>query len=255
MKAWLRRPQAVSSPGELPLNALQSLVPSRFRPVAKRAFFAGQRIIGLPLTVVHKLLVTPFNLLARRSRQQRKLEIGPGPQRIPGFETLNVVAASNVDYLWNAAKRLPFRSNTFELVYASHILEHIPWYETEQVLAEWVRIVAPGGRLEIWVPDGLKICKAFVDAEERTSNDYEEDGWYRFNEQKDSCLWASGRIFSYGDGVGTLGHPNWHLAVFSYRYLEQALIKAGCHAVEPLERSQIRGHDHGWINLGIAGIK
>lgn len=237
------------------MNALQSLVPLRFRPAAKRAFCFGQRIVGLPLTVVHKLLLTPIHLLSHRSREQRKLEIGPGPERIPGFETLNVVAASHVDYLWNAARRLPFRSNTFELVYASHILEHIPWYKTEEVLTEWVRIVAPSGRLEIWVPDGLKICKAFVDAEEHTGNDYEKDGWYRFNEDKDPCRWASGRIFSYGDGVGTPGHPNWHLAVFSYRYLEQALKNAGCRSVEPLERSQIRGHDHGWINLGIAGIK
>jgi SAM-dependent methyltransferase len=237
------------------LNAFQSLVPPSLRPAAKRAYFAGQRIIGLPLTLVHKVLLTPTRLLARRSRQHRKLEIGPGPERIAGFETLNVVPASNVDYLWNAAKRLPFRTGAFEVVYASHILEHIPWYKTEEVLAEWARIVKPGGRLEIWVPDGLKICKAFVDAEERTSRDYEQDGWYRFNEQKDPCRWASGRIFSYGDGVGTLGHPNWHLAVFSYRYLEQALKAAGCRSVEPLQSSQVRGHDHGWINLGVAGIK
>jgi len=231
------------------------MVPPRFRPAAKRAYCAGLRLVGLPLTIVHKLVLTPAHLLLRRSQTHRKLEIGPGPQRIQGFETLNVVAASNVDYLWNAAKHLPFRAGTFEVVYASHILEHIPWYQTQDVLAEWVRIVAPGGRLEIWVPDGLKICKAFVDAEERDAGDYQQDGWYRFNEGRDPCRWASGRIFSYGDGVGTLGHPNWHLSVFSYRYLEQLLKDAGCRGVEPLQRSQIRGHDHGWINLGIAGIK
>lgn len=237
------------------LNAFQTIIPPGLRPAAKRAYFAGQRIVGLPLMIVHKLILTPARLLARRSRQHRKLEIGPGPARIPDFETLNVVPAANVDYLWNAAKRLPFRSGTFEVVYASHILEHIPWYHTEAVLAEWVRIVKPGGRLELWVPDGLKICKAFVDAEEHTSRDYEQDGWYRFNERKDACRWASGRIFSYGDGMGTLGHQNWHLAVFSYRYLEQALKAAGCRSVEPLQHAQIRGHDHGWINLGIAGIR
>ncbi|MBM0105626.1 methyltransferase domain-containing protein [Steroidobacter sp. S1-65] len=237
------------------MNALQSLLPPRFRPAAKRAFFAGQRIVNLPLTVLHKAVLTPAHLISRRSRPHRKLEIGPGAQRIDGFETLNVVPASNVDYVWDAAKRLPFADGAFEVVYASHILEHIPWYNTEAVLAEWARIVSPGGRLEIWVPDGLKICKAFVDAEERRSRDYEQDGWFRFNEQKDPCRWASGRIFSYGDGVGTLGHPNWHLAVFSFRYLEQALKRAGCRSVERLQRSQVRGHDHGWINLGIAGVK
>src|SRR5690349_11840593 len=74
---FLRRPKPAS----------QSLVPPRFRPAARRAFFAGQRIINLPLTVLHKLVLTPAHLLARRSWQHRKLEIGPGEQRITGFET------------------------------------------------------------------------------------------------------------------------------------------------------------------------
>jgi hypothetical protein len=33
------------------------------------------------------------------------------------------------------------------------------------------------------------------------------------------------------------------------------LKRAGCRNVERLQHSQVRGHDHGWINLGIAGIK
>ena len=88
------------------------------------------------------------------------LEIGAGPQRIPGFETLDIVGGKHVDYVWDASKRLPFKDNTFKLIYGSHVLEHIPWYQTENVLTEWVRILNAGGRLEIWVPDALKICKA-----------------------------------------------------------------------------------------------
>jgi SAM-dependent methyltransferase len=198
---------------------------------------------------------TPALLSQRRNWAHRRLEIGPGPQRIEDFETLNVVPGANVDYVWNASSRLPFDTGTFQLIYASHVLEHIPWYHVDEVLAEWVRVLAPRGRIEIWVPDGLKICQAFVDAETKNSEDFHRDGWYRFNERKDPCRWASGRLFSYGDGGGTRGHENWHLAVFSFRYLEETLIKAGCASVEPLDRSQVRGHDHGWINLGIAGTK
>lgn len=109
---------------------------------------------------------------------------------------MNVVGGANVHYVWNASRRLPFRPGTSEVIYASHVLEHIPWYKTAEVLVEWVRVLAPGGRLEIWVPDGLKICKAFVEAEERGSTDFQKDAWYRFNETKDPCLWASGRVFS-----------------------------------------------------------
>lgn len=231
------------------------MLPTRYRPAAKQMYHSGCALVAVPLSPLRKFVKTPLMLAARHSRTQRKLEIGPGTGRIDGFETLNVVAGPDVDYVWDASKRLPFRTGTFELIYASHVLEHIPWYKTSEVLAEWVRLLAPGGRLEIWVPDGLKICKAFVDAEQGGAMEYEKDGWYRFNELKDPCLRASGRVFSYGDGAGTPGHPNWHLALFSYRYLEQALRGAGCRRVEPLPRSQVRGYDHGWINLGVVGIK
>jgi ubiquinone/menaquinone biosynthesis C-methylase UbiE len=209
----------------------------------------------MPLTAAQRFVQTPALLLSRRTKRNRHLEIGPGPARIPGFETLNVVGGMNVDYVWNAERELPFGENTFEVIYASHVLEHIPWFRTERVLAQWVRVLAPGGRLEIWVPDGVKICEAFVEAEKHGAKEFEKDGWFRFNGEQDPCVWASGRIFSYGDGSGFRNHPNWHLALFSYRYLEQALKRAGCSRVERLDRSQVRGHDHGWINLGICGVK
>jgi SAM-dependent methyltransferase len=188
-------------------------------------------------------------------RTGRKLEIGPGPTRTPGFETLNVVWWPNVDYVADAAKRLPFPADTFEIVYASHILEHIPWYLSERVLREWRRVIKPGGRLELWVPNGLEICRAFVAAEDGRDHDIERDGWYRFNDERDAAKWAAGRLFSYGDGKGTPGHQNWHLALFSERYLKELLQRAGFVRCERLPRSAVRGYDHGWINLGVVGIK
>lgn len=237
------------------MQLLRSMVPQNYVAAAKRAYRMTTPLRTLPVTIAQQFVQTPALLLARSSKTERQLEIGPGNRRIQGFETLNVVGGRNVDYVWNAERRLPFRQGAFSVVYASHVLEHIPWYKTDQVLAEWVRILAPGGRLEIWVPDGVKICQAFVEAEMRGATDFERDGWYRFNEEKDPCVWASGRVFSYGDGSGRRSDPNWHVAIFSWRYLEQALRRAGCSRVEKLERSQVRGHDHGWINLGICGIK
>ena len=237
------------------MNSVRSLVPTRHMDLARRVHSLASSVCRAPLNLVQRAVQTPALLLSRRGLTDRRLEIGPGSGRIQGFETLNIVGGRNVDYVWNAERRLPFRTGTFSIIYASHILEHVPWFRTERVLKEWVRVLAPGGRLELWVPDGLKICKAFVDAENNNSQSFQQDGWYRFNERKDPCAWASGRIFSYGDGSGYRNHPNWHLAIFSPRYLEEALKRAGCSRVERLERSQVRGHDHGWINLGVCGIK
>ena len=191
----------------------------------------------------------------KRKRTYRRLEIGPGEKRIDGFETLCILPGPHVDHVADATKTLPFADESFDLIYASHVLEHVSWYQLDAVLAEWVRILKTDGWFEVWVPDGVKICKAFVDAEMNGDCYIEKDGWYRFNREKDPCKWASGRIFSYGDGTGRPDSPNWHRAVFSLRYLKQLLETAGLDDVQEMDHSQVRGHDHGWINLGMKGRK
>jgi SAM-dependent methyltransferase len=204
--------------------------------------------------VVYRLR-TLWNLRRNRLREHRWLEIGPGPTRLEGFETLSIQFIPHVDYVCNAAKTLPFTNEVFELIYASHVLEHIPWYQTSAALSEWVRILKRGGRLEIWVPDGLKICRALIDYEMNGVNRSEEDGWYKFNEEKDPYKWIAGRIFSYGDGKGDPCSPNWHRALVTPVYLYQCLSKAGLTNVCRMERSEVRGRNHGWVNLGMTGTK
>ncbi len=200
-------------------------------------------------------VVNRISLWRHGASSRRRLEIGPGPTRIEGFETLNIRAGRHVDYVYDACGQLPFSDNCFELVYASHVLEHVPWYQTEEVLQEWVRILQPGGVLEVWVPDGLKVCRTLIEYEDSGRDESKCDGWYRFNPQKDVCKWAAGRVFSYGDGTGRADSPNWHRALFTSRYLSGRLGQAGLTDIREMDRTEVRGSDHGWINLGVRGTK
>ena len=200
-------------------------------------------------------LVTRVNLVRRGRLTDRKLEIGPGDGRINGFETLDIVLRRNVDFVVDASRQLPFGDATFQVVYASHILEHVAWYRLEETLREWVRIIKPGGALEIWVPNGLEICRVFVEYETTGRDCTDQDGWFRFNPDKDPCLWAAGRIFTYGDGIGGARSPNWHRAIFSPRFLQELMTKVGLADVHQMDRADVRGYDHGWINLGFRGTR
>jgi predicted SAM-dependent methyltransferase len=52
-----------------------------------------------------------------------------------------------------SVERLPLRDACASLVYASHILEHFDRKSYRRVLAEWLRILEPGGVLRLAVPD------------------------------------------------------------------------------------------------------
>lgn len=199
-----------------------------------------------------------YNTVGKRrynSRPLRQLEIGPGRSRIKGFETLNIRGGLNVDYVANAALPLPLKDNSFELIYASHVLEHIPWFRTVDVINDWVSKLKPGGTLEVWVPNGVKIVDAFLAAEREGSETWKDDRWFRLNASQDPCLWAAGRLFCYGDGTNATDHPNWHRALFSVRWLKRVFELAGLENIRILNETNVRGASHGWINMGIAGEK
>lgn len=212
--------------------------------------------IGLSFVVrIKDYIKTRVNMIRFSKNENRKLEIGPGEQPLPGFETLNKYDAKDVDYILDVTKPLPFADKTFDLIYASHVLEHVPWYQINFVMAELYRVLKEGGTLEIFVPDGLKICQSLVRYELCGESEMHKDGWYKFNDEKDPYIWVNGRIFTYGNGSGSIDHPNWHRTLFTPRYLKQLLERAGFINVEFLKNKDVRGYDHGWINLGIRGRK
>ncbi len=198
---------------------------------------------------------TSQNIKKNRKKAYRMLEIGPGLNRITDFETLNIIDGRDVDYIHDLTKKLPFEDNSFDIIYASHVLEHVPWHLQKEIFNELHRILKTGGTLEIWVPDGWKIIKNVYDYEVNNIDNIHLDGWYRFNEEKDVIIWANGRIFTYGDGSGNIYHPNWHKTIYTPKFLYSLFDKTGFKHIEQMSNEEVRGYDHGWINLGIKGTK
>lgn len=64
-------------------------------------------------------------------------------------------------------RSIPEKDETFDLVYASHVLEHFYFWEAPEVLREWARILKVGGEIKIRVPNlkwaAAQITKACAD--------------------------------------------------------------------------------------------
>lgn len=175
----------------------------------------------------------------------RALEIGPGKNPVNrSWHLMDMVNRPNLTYKHDVRDTpFPVPANHYDLVYMSHVLEHVPWFKTDEVLSEIYRITKPRGKVEIWVPDLKKLIEGYLNPD-RIKN----DGWYKFNPDRDPVRWFNGRMFTYGPG-----DENWHRAVFDEEYLHRCLRKAGfrdCHRL-----AKPRGYDHGWINLGMMGVK
>lgn len=60
---------------------------------------------------------------------------------------------------WNLARGIPFHSDSFDVVYHSHFLEHLTQSQGKSFLVECHRVLKPGGILRVVVPD-LELLEA-----------------------------------------------------------------------------------------------
>lgn len=88
------------------------------------------------------------------------IDIGCGPDKIKGSFGIDAIKYEGVDLVTNVTA-LPFPDNSIKHVYSSHTLEHFSHREADGVLNEWVRVLKPGGKIEIRCPDLRMRCLMF----------------------------------------------------------------------------------------------
>lgn len=106
----------------------------------------------------------PFFIDRSLFQQRRYLEIGCGPETHPGYLHLDYEWRPHIDICWDVTRGLPLPSNSMQGVFSEHCLEHIPFSGTDRALAECFRILKPGGRIRISVPDGRLYMRKYLEA-------------------------------------------------------------------------------------------
>jgi len=91
-----------------------------------------------------------------------KLHIGGQEQR-EGWKILDALPGPIVDYLGNCNDLSFLNDGSCSEVYASHVLEHLAYNgELQETLKGLYRVLAPGGRLRVSVPDLAMLCRLYV---------------------------------------------------------------------------------------------
>jgi predicted SAM-dependent methyltransferase len=125
---------------------------------------------------LHFFLVQPFSqtpkffktlryhsgLYRDAGRDFAGLHLGSGNSRIEGFCNIDGNPLLQCD-LVSGLEKLKLNSDSVDIIYASHVFEHIPRAGTTAVLKEWRRVLKPEGRLYLCVPDVEALFKIYLE--------------------------------------------------------------------------------------------
>jgi hypothetical protein len=90
-----------------------------------------------------------------------KLHLGCGNKHIDGFINIDARKTDEADEIDDVKILKKYETDSVELIYASHILEHITRIEYTGVLSRWYNILSPDGILRIAVPDIEQVFKHY----------------------------------------------------------------------------------------------
>ncbi|MDO8640930.1 MAG: glycosyltransferase [Nitrosarchaeum sp.] len=93
-----------------------------------------------------------------KNETKRKLNLGCGNRKAEGYIGVDIFPGKFVDEIFSIIK-IPYKDNTIDEVYSEHSLEHLAFYDAEDALKEWYRVLKIGGKMILKIPD-LEICCA-----------------------------------------------------------------------------------------------
>ena len=131
-----------------------------------------------------------------------KLHLGCGNRYIPGFYHIDGIESENVNLVSKLEDLGQIKTESVELIYASHVLEHFGRLEVPNVLVEWMRVLKPGGVMRLAVPDFDAVCRVYLESK---------------NIEVVKGLVCGGQNYKY----------NFHYNIFDFESLENLLLKIG----------------------------
>ena len=90
-----------------------------------------------------------------------KAHLGCWHRFIPGFVHVDICDMPHIDHKSSINKLPFFFENSVSLIYCSHALEYFDRDEVREMLLEWNRVLKPGGRVRLSVPDFEALIKIY----------------------------------------------------------------------------------------------
>ena len=91
-----------------------------------------------------------------------QLNLGCFDKKLPDFINVDIREDVNPDVVDDAFALKTFEDGCVDLIYASHMLEHLNYEDSNVALGRWFDVLKPEGKLRIAVPDFEALCKRYI---------------------------------------------------------------------------------------------
>lgn len=107
----------------------------------------------------------------KRPTSTTRLNLGSGGKGIPGFINCDLFPQPGVDEIFSM-EEIPYIDKSVDEISSEHALEHLPRPLAEKAIREFARVLKPGGKLNLKVPDLEDCCRKFLE------NPHLQESWY-----------------------------------------------------------------------------
>lgn len=173
----------------------------------------------------------------------RRVNVGCGD--FPLADWINIDSAEDsAANLVMPVPPLPFEDNSTAEIYAGHFLEHLEKPTADEFLRECYRVLKPGGRLGILVPDTDEIMRRYL-AKTGDRVEIPQGRYWRMDDLDDVC-----GIFLF-----STAQPSHHRWAYSRMTLRRAMEAAGFRSLRPIPYDDPRIPVPAWWQQGFDGTK
>ena len=174
------------------------------------------------------------NTPGRPGKNDLVLEIGCGEVFTdkPNWQHLDLRSFPHIEYVQDARDLSNIPDESFTWIIAQDVIEHIGWRDIPATLKEWVRVLRPGGKLEIATPNAWELAQILYEpGNPHGTRLADEPEWEYFN-----------RV-----AYGHQDYPeNTHKSYFTEKWMIGLMNQAGCKRIHRLSHT-----DHGFRLLGV----
>lgn len=175
------------------------------------------------------------------------LRLSKHPTLISLIKSLNLLRQTQIDFIhfcqhsniyWaDATKRIPLPDASVEIIYSSHMLEHLDKGEVDKFFIEVKRVLISGGILRLAIPDLEKLINSYI--KNRDAEDFMDS--LNICRPKPKLIKDKLRILAIGSR-----HHQW---LYDTNSLTKLLLKNGFSQVKSLEIGDTLIPNPGDLNL------